>query len=479
MPPSPESLWAHLRRNVQMASFAVIVLAVLVGVGFAFFVRGQTLMEAQLRENLRMVAAAASYQFDADILEKIQGPESVETPIFAEVVHRLGLIQKDMPTIRFSYLMRRTEDPNVLAFIADADSLATVEELDENVNGVVDEDEEASYPGDAYDISEVPALQGEAFERPAVDAEITQDQWGSLISGYAPIKNASGETVAVLGIDMVADQFIALSQRLFSPVSFLLFLFGSLLFTFYILFFVWRRRMEVLQRLDEERKGLMLLASHQLGTPLTIFRWSLEALEDSRARKCLGEEAYQEHVVNMQEGIERLRAILDELKNATSVQEGKLMYRPERIYLSELILDVVRTAKPYFEQRNQHLKVDLGDNFKLDLDANLLKAVVRELLDNAAMFSRPDATTTISTRKHKMFAEIEIRDEGCGITHADQRQLFEKFFRGQNAYTYKPDGAGLGLFVAQGIVEKCGGSILIESKEGKGTSVFVRLPMAQ
>lgn len=479
MLPVQETFWAHWRKNVQLWVFAGVILAVLAGVGIVFFVRGQRLMEMQLRENLRMVAAVSTHQFDGDVLKSLHGKDAIESPMFPAVVRGLRAIRRDMPAIRFAYLMRRTDDANVLEFIADADSLATPAELDRNGNGTVEEDEEASYPGDSYDASDAPALSVDAFEGPSVDPEITYDQWGALISGYAPIRDGSGSVVAVLGIDMVADDFVALSQQLFSPIAFLLFLLGSLGFTAYIIFFVWRRRIDSLRRIDEERKGIMLLASHQLGTPLTIFKWSLESLMDSKARQCLGEEAFSEYVANVTEGIARLEGILRELRRATDVEEGKLPYRPEDVRLSELIIKVGQTAKPYLEQSNHTLRLDLDDNVRLHVDPQLMSAVIRELLDNAATFSKPRSTIVITTRATNESAEIDVSDTGCGIPAKDLPQIFNKFYRAANAYVWKPDGAGLGLFIARGIVEMAGGTIRIESKEAKGTTVTVTLPLTE
>lgn len=79
-----------------------------------------------------------------------------------------------------------------------------------NNNGLVEEDEEGSYPGDPYDISDIPAMQGPVFDGPTVDDDFTFDQWGMLITGYAPIRDASGKIIAVLGMDMVGNDYLGL-----------------------------------------------------------------------------------------------------------------------------------------------------------------------------------------------------------------------------------------------------------------------------
>ncbi|MEK7136663.1 MAG: ATP-binding protein, partial [Patescibacteria group bacterium] len=86
---------------------------------------------------------------------------------------------------------------------------------------------------------------------------------------------------------------------------------------------------------------------------------------------------------------------------------------------------------------------------------------------------------TISIRKEHRgkFVEVSVKDTGYGIPVADLPRLFQKLSRGGNAAKYKPKGTGMGLFLAKNVVEKAGGTIALESKEGKGTTVRFTLPL--
>ena len=117
-----------------------------------------------------------------------------------------------------------------LEFIADADALSSPAERDFNGNGIIEANEDASYPGELYDIREVPALQGEAFLRPTVDEQVAIDQWGSTISGYAPIKNGSGNTVAIFAVDIAASILDQRGKETFVPLSLFLILFACFVF---------------------------------------------------------------------------------------------------------------------------------------------------------------------------------------------------------------------------------------------------------
>lgn len=456
--------------------FAALTLAFITGLGSAFFSRGEALMQSQLRDQLRTSAAVAALQFDPAALARIRGKASMESASFHNVVWRLKAIRDNVPDIRFAYVMRRTNDPLMLEFVADADSLDTDAELDENGDGVIAEDEEGSYPGDRYDITAIPALQSHAFVEATADAEVTIDQWGAAISGYAPIRSATGAVVAVLGIDMDAADFFVLTGSIFSPVAFLLLGVVTLFFVGYIWYFLWLRRLETLKKIDEERSALMLLASHQLGTPLTIFQWSLESLKDNIEKGTFMKEI-DRFMNTMQEGVNRLRDVLNELREATRIDTGSLRVARDISSLTDLIRKIAGDLKPRLDECKQSLQLDLPDELRLPLDRTLITAALRELLENSMQYSPNGSVIRVRCERHKAMAVVSVEDHGCGVPIEDRKRIFAKFVRGSNAPICRPDGNGLGLFIAKGIIERAGGDIRLTSVEGKGTTMTFTLPL--
>ncbi len=470
------SLLRILRQTWQILLFAGILVGFVTGMGAGFYLRGQALMEEQLKEKLRDTAAVAVQQLDAEVIDRIHSPADMGDPGFMDMVKRLGNIRGSISAIRFVYVMRKTQDPDVLEFVADADSLATDAQLDINGNGAVEEDEEASYPGDQYDISSIPTLQNDAFAGPTVDATVTTDQWGSLISGYAPVVDKNGNVVAVLGIDMDAEQFFRLTQRIFSPVAFLLVMLTAVMFAAYVFLFLWNRRVENLKRIDDERSALLTISSHQLGTPLTVFKWSLESLQESAEKGTLTQD-FAEEARNMERGIAQLNSILDEMRRAAQMEQGKFAYKAEWAYIREIIVDTVHACEEDLRARKLSVQLDVDGNLRLPLDRILISGVMHELVQNAITFSKPESVIHVSAQRHGKEALIEVRDEGIGIPSKDQSRMFSKFVRGANAHLSRPDGNGLGLFVAKTVILKAGGHIWLKSVEGKGTSIFITLPI--
>ena len=173
--------------------------------------------------------------------------------------------------------MTRTSKSNILEFVADADSLDSFEELDANQDGEVSDDEVAPLPGDPFDASEYPALRDEAFYYPVAANELEKDQWSVQLSAYAPIINDKGEAIAIVGIDVVVDDFNERTQAMLRPfllfILFLIFLLSLLTVT---LVRVYNERVEAVKELDRQKDELLGIISHQLATPISALKWDLK-----------------------------------------------------------------------------------------------------------------------------------------------------------------------------------------------------------
>jgi hypothetical protein len=240
---------------LPVAVITMIVAGALCLIGGMLFLRGQHLMREELRERLRSTAAAAALQFDGDAIDSIRTQADTTTPVFRDIVSRLQAIRGEVPNVRYAYIMRQTDDADTLAFVADADMLRSPSELDINGNGVVDPDEEASEFDERYDVSEIPVLKLSAFSLPSVDEQVTQDRWGELISGYAPIRSSKGVAVATLGLDMNASEYSTLSQSIFSPVALLLLTLAAVTISSSLVLLTSHKQIEAWRHMEAERSG--------------------------------------------------------------------------------------------------------------------------------------------------------------------------------------------------------------------------------
>ncbi len=443
--------------------------------GLYFYSHAQTVLQEQLRSRLVAIAGSAALSVDGDELDRIRGVSDMDSPDYRAIVDRLQK-HRIATGVRFIYILRRTNDPYTLEFIADADAALSPAELDVNENGTVDPDEEPAYPGELYDISETLILQNDAFVSAVADPETSTDQWGTLVSGYAPIYRKDGSVSGVLGVDFRAEEFYRMSQRIFSTDA----LIGVLIFAAIVagsIVLAWeRRRILILKRINSERSGLLRLTFHQLGEPLTIMKWSLETLRDETDNPEL-KNMVDEHVKCMDEGLGRLNSIIDTLQLAEKIDLDTLEYLPVPASLRALVDNSVNEWNSSLHAHNIKLTVKMDEEITLPMDQNLVQLVLRQVIVNAIEYSKDGSSIDLRVFKNRSDVEIVIEDRGCGIPEKDMIHLFEKYRRASNAHLSKPDGNGLGLYIARGIISKAGGHMWVESVEHKGTSVHFTLPL--
>ena len=445
-------------------------------IGLTLFWNAQRIMESQLKERLRSTAEIAAMQFSAADVERIHGFKDKNTVGFRTMVEKLNAIRDAVPGISSTYILRKTNNPDLLTFIADADSLQTVEQADANKNGNLESGEVPSNPGDNYDATQAPAML-EAFTDATTDSELTIDQWGTTISGYAPIrKPGTQEAVAIIGMDMRADEYLFRLQSILPPLALFLLVVGAAVLAAYAAYMIAEKKFEEVQMLDRERAGLMLLTFHQLGAPLTIFKWSLEALQ-MRSKEDNVDKAIDEHVHNMEQGISRMDSMLNDLKLAAQVQEGRIDVTMNHTDIQDIIFFVCEEFRPLAEAQGIAIGVDAPGALPGRSDSILIGDVLRQLITNAINFTPRGGTITVRARKALKGVQVDVIDTGAGIPKQDQNRLFGKFVRGSNAPRYRPDGNGLGLFIARGLTEALGGKMWLQSTIEKGTTVSFSVPL--
>lgn len=461
--------------GIRQAVVPMLIVLFVGTLGAFFYVRAETIMANQLRQRLQSTASVAATQFDPTDIERIRGAEDAGSSAHRRLVLQLRHIRAMTPGARYAYLVRGTEDPAVVAFIADADQLLPPERIDRDRDGVVEDDERPAAVGETYDIADMDEFRA-GFETPSVDRAVTYDRWGALISGYAPVRNGRGETVAVLGIDMNAGEFLDITRSVFSPVALVLVLIAGSMLAFFSFSVIQRRRFEALRQVDVERAALLDLAAHQLGMPLATFRWWLEILRD---RDADASDEDREALDQLQLGVDRMDHIVRSLQDAANLQAGSMKYMAEAVDPVAFATEVAESMRAAFALKKQTVEIEAhGPVPSVSIDRKLISGVLNELLENARGYSPVGSVVTVRVSRAGSMARIEVIDRGCGIPAEELPRIFQKFTRGKKAYVNKPVGNGLGLYICKGIVERGGGALSLRSAEGKGTTVILDLPLA-
>ncbi len=234
---------------------------------------------------------------------------------------------------------------------------------------------------------------------------------------------------------------------------------------------------EMIRRLDDsfqQIKRFTADASHELRTPLTVIRGESEvALRTERSP-----EAYQDVLRRILEESQYMTRIVESLLLLSRIDAGQLQLRKERVDLSEIVRQVTREFEVLLKQKNLRLTEHLLPEAPVVGDAERLKQVVKNLLDNSWKYTEPGGKIDISVRRENSRVTLRLSDTGIGIPAADLPRIFDRFYRVDKSRSRKIGGSGLGLSIVKWIVDAHDAQMAIHSEEGKGTTVTVTFPAA-
>lgn len=231
-----------------------------------------------------------------------------------------------------------------------------------------------------------------------------------------------------------------------------------------------------LKELDKAKDEFISMASHQLRTPLTTIKGYLSMLEEGDAGRLKPQQ--QEFVTNAYEGSERMVRLISDLLNVSRMSTGKFLIEKKPTNLAEMVSDEVRQLQMH--ANNKGLKLSfVPPKRKLPLvsvDEAKTRQVVMNFIDNAIYYTK-SGSVTVYLDQHDGHARMRVVDTGIGVPKEAHKQLFTKFFRAGNAQNVRPDGTGLGLFLAKKVIQDQGGKIIFDSVEGKGSIFGFEIPL--
>ncbi len=231
-----------------------------------------------------------------------------------------------------------------------------------------------------------------------------------------------------------------------------------------------------LKRLERVRREFVANVSHELRTPLTAITGYAETLRDGG----LGDPARAaEFVEVIHRHAERLRALIEDLLDLASVEQGEARLSLAPVPLREVVDQAVAVVRPAAEGRRQSLSVDLPGDLPTPLaDRDRLAQVLINLLDNAVKFTPDGGRIAVAASRDRDRVVVSVSDTGIGIPAGDLDRIFERFYRVDRSRDRRERGTGLGLAIAKHLTLAMGGTIEVESVQGSGTTFRVGLPAA-
>jgi signal transduction histidine kinase len=236
-----------------------------------------------------------------------------------------------------------------------------------------------------------------------------------------------------------------------------------------------RRNNKKLKALDEAKDEFISMASHQLRTPLTAVKGYISMVNEGDAGKVSAEQRklLDEAFASSQ----RMVYLIADLLNVSRLRTGKFVIEPSQVDLAEVVKEEVEQLKPTARSRKVKLHYSKPQQFPVVwLDETKMRQVVMNFIDNAIYYTPAGGTIEVALIAKQDTIEYTVKDDGIGVPKEDQSQLFTKFFRAGNARKARPDGTGLGLYMAQRVVSAQGGSVIFKSTEGKGSTFGFSFP---
>jgi len=228
--------------------------------------------------------------------------------------------------------------------------------------------------------------------------------------------------------------------------------------------------LERLENLFTSQQRFLADVSHELRTPLTVIKGNVDLM---RRMKKLDEES----LASIDQEAGRLTRLVGGLLLLAQAESGKLSLNMKPVELDTLLLEVFQEMRILAGGKVNMKMVDI-DQLQVNGDRDRLKQVLLNLMGNAIQYTPQGGDVFLGLTKIGEQARIIVRDTGPGIPAEDLPFIFERFYRAEKSRTRsKTSGFGLGLSIAQWIVENHGGTIKVESKEGQGTTFAIWLPL--
>ena len=213
--------------------------------------------------------------------------------------------------------------------------------------------------------------------------------------------------------------------------------------------------------------------AHELKTPLNTIAIYSEALQSDQGN----ETAFRVEAANIvHDEVERLAGLIGNLLSITKIEMGDLTIDRQRVRLSELLVDAFESVTRSSGTKQLRFEIDVAPDLpQVMADKELLRIAINNLLTNAIKYSDDGDEVRLSAERSGSSVRISVSDTGIGISEPDQVAIFDRFFRSEDGAVRKRSGHGLGLSLANDIVNLHNGTLRVESQPGEGSTFTIEL----
>jgi signal transduction histidine kinase len=227
-----------------------------------------------------------------------------------------------------------------------------------------------------------------------------------------------------------------------------------------------------LARSTELRRQMTADIAHDLRTPVSVILGHAEAVHDGVLKPSL------ETFEIIRDEIGRLGKLIEDLRTLSRADAGELPIERRAVAPARLLEDVRAINQHRAGQKKIALKLQAPEGLPdINVDPDRMMQVMSNVVDNALQYTPEGGRIVLSAQLADGALELSVQDSGPGIPEGELDRIFDRFYRSDPSRQRDANGSGLGLAIAKSIVEKHSGRIWAESKQGEGTTIFIRLPI--
>jgi len=447
----------------------------------------------QARRLARFTAVCIAARIDPKDLDAIKKPKDFTNETYKKLQNILINFHDSAEMVRYAWIMRRSTVPG--AKPSDYEFVVDLPSTDENMNGVIDDDEKTDLPGTRYDASPYPALINAWNVADADDKIYPDPPRPPLLSGYAPIRDEQGKTVAVAGADVTADD---IERQLFAVRALVLASGMILAVMFSAVIVLYCNRRDMLQHISEMnlelqnknrqleeaatlRNDLSNMIVHDMRNHMTIVSGYSSLLRDSfRPSQKTQDKERDEIWTQLETAIKQLTDFMQDMLVLAKSESGKLLPHFHNINFNEIVTESVKCCDSIAKISRVPLVTRLPDKqIEACADKHLLSRVMDNLILNAIKHTEPPGKVLITLDTFRSESgqdniQITIIDEGTGVPPEIKDNLFKKYHSGDSS-TAATKAIGLGLAFCKMAIEEHNGKIYLKDSP-KGAIFVVELP---
>ena len=227
--------------------------------------------------------------------------------------------------------------------------------------------------------------------------------------------------------------------------------------------------------MDRVKSEFISIAAHELRTPVASIMGYTELLSDQYMSDAFNEKQKRDFLSTIYESSEQLGKIVDDILDVSRIESGQRIPLYKKPLSIKTLLEKVLNRLSLKSNHNLILEVSSEVPERLEFDEHRIDQVIENLLSNASKYSPEQSPITIVVEADNHLCSVTVTDQGIGMSNEQKDRIYDKFYRVDSSDT-AVHGLGLGMSIVKQIIDDHGGTILIDSKLSKGTSVCFTLP---